>query len=567
MEYDMSASPTKSGSRLIPLALAAICAAGCGGVSRFALRPPLLRDGDDRPFAPPPAKDPESDYADTLNVTLLRPLSHAFLFEPVGEARNVSSLDEVPDSSWFTNRTVTPAELERGPCPDSGPVPPFVIKSSKGAGVTPGFVVKDARGHKYVIKIDVLAPKQPEIATAADAITSRLYWAVGFNAPCNDVFFADPADFRLDAKSVEVLKTGDEIPLTEARVKDVWKETTRAADGKLRLAASLFIAGEPLGTWRTEGVRPDDPNDVIPHEDRRELRGERLLAAWTAHWDSRGPNSFDAFQRTRDPLGYVVHYFLDFSESLGGTWTRTKWPEPRMGFTTVSNLPQIGVDILGFGFVRRPWDELRVDPRFPNLGFLDADHFEPMGFAPQTPMVRWARADPQDLAWMARRLARLGEGHVRAAVRTGRLPNAAEEDRLVELLLARRARILRGSFARVSPLSDVAMEGPDSLCVSDLGVSAGLAAPGAVSYAAALRTGAALTLAPSAPAVERGASPARLCVKLPHFAPATPPDDAAERYATVDWVRTSGAAKNTLRVHLYDLGAKRGHVLAGVERP
>ena len=90
-------------------------------------------------------RDAESDYADTLNVTLLRPLSHAFLFEPVGEARNVSSLDEVPDSSWFTNRTVAPADLDRGPCPDSGPVPPLVIKSSKGAGVTPGFVVKDAR--------------------------------------------------------------------------------------------------------------------------------------------------------------------------------------------------------------------------------------------------------------------------------------------------------------------------------------------------------------------------------------------------------------------------------------
>src|SRR6185369_1328134 len=118
---------------------------------------------------------------------------------------------------------------------------------------------------------------------------------------------------------------------------EVLATATRRPDGKLRVSASRFIEGEPTGTWRTEGTREDDPNDVIPHEDRRELRGERFLAAWTNHWDSRGPNSFDAFTRAPGGGGYVVHYFLDFSDSLGSTAIRTQWAEPRLGFTTVSN--------------------------------------------------------------------------------------------------------------------------------------------------------------------------------------------------------------------------------------
>jgi len=557
--------------RILILALAASCATGCGAASRFALRPPLLRDGDDRPFAPAPANDEESNYANTIDVMLLGPLSRAFQVEPGGEARNVNALDEVPDSTWFTNRTVAPADLVRGTCPDAGPVPPFTIKSSKIGGVTPGFVVKDSRGQRYVIKLDALVPTQPEISTAADAIVSRLYWAVGFNAPCNDVVDIDLADMRVDAKSSEVLDTGAKKPLSAARVAEVLTQGTRAGNGKLRVSASRFISGEPVGTWHTEGTRKDDPNDVIPHEDRRELRGERFLAAWTNHWDSRGPNSFDAFVRvndTKESAGYVLHYFLDFSESLGGTWKRTEWPEPRLGYTTVLNGPQIATDAMTFGFVRRPWDELRSDARYPNLGYLDIDHFDPMGFSPQTPMLRWARAQPADLGWMARRLARLGIEHVRAAVRQGKLTNPAEEARLVEILMGRRERILRASFSRSSPLADLAMIGKERLCAVDLGVTTGLSKPAAVSYSLELRQGADSELSPRSPGAETTSGAGKLCLDFPgHFASAGQPDGSPERYATLDIVRTEGPLATTLRAHFYDLGADRGYVLAGVERP
>ena len=91
--------------------------AGCGAPSRFALRPPIARDSDDRLLARAPRVDDESDSANAVDATVLGPLSRGFAFRSSGEAHDVNSLDEVPDSTWFTNRTVRPEQLERGSCP------------------------------------------------------------------------------------------------------------------------------------------------------------------------------------------------------------------------------------------------------------------------------------------------------------------------------------------------------------------------------------------------------------------------------------------------------------------
>jgi hypothetical protein len=506
--------------------------------TRFVAQPPLTRDDDDRAFAPPPAMDEESNYANAVDVMLLRPLSHLFLFEPHGEAANVNSLDEVPDSSWFENRAVRPEELARGPCSEEEPVLPLLIKKSKSGGTTPGFLVEDALRRKYMVKLDSMPDHQPELSTAADAIVSRLYWAVGFNAPCNEVVFARSEQLRVDPRATETLATGDKRLLSAERVAQLLSRATRRSDGAVRIGASRFIAGEPIGTWRTEGTRTDDPNDVIPHEDRRELRGEYLLAAWVAHWDSRGPNSFDTFvRRPGAAAGHGVHYFLDFSESLGGYGPALPGLQARIGYETVTDAPQIFTDFVTLGLTRKPWDDLAVDPRFPNLGYFDAEHFDPARFAPQTPQVRWARAERADLAWMARRLARLDRAHLREAMRAGRFADPAEEEHLADLLLARRDKILRWSFERVSPLADFAVEG-GSLCANDVTIAAGLAPPSEVVY----------------PPESSRRDGARVCVPLP----------GGSGYRTLDLVRIERGRRTVARAHVHTAAGKT--VLIGLER-
>ena len=82
------------------------------------------------------------------------------LFATPGDARriraqNVNTIDEVPESNWFTNRILArPLSLEealRGPVTDPGPAPgPMTVLRAKLVGVTPGFTGRDSAG-RYLV--------------------------------------------------------------------------------------------------------------------------------------------------------------------------------------------------------------------------------------------------------------------------------------------------------------------------------------------------------------------------------------------------------------------------------
>jgi hypothetical protein len=67
---------------------------------------------------------------------------------PNVRAQNVNTIDEVPDSMWFTNRLgtrpVSVEELLEGPDTTNGPAPGmWTVIDAKNDGVTPGFTVRD----------------------------------------------------------------------------------------------------------------------------------------------------------------------------------------------------------------------------------------------------------------------------------------------------------------------------------------------------------------------------------------------------------------------------------------
>jgi hypothetical protein len=107
-------------------------------------------------------------------------------------ALNVNTVDEVPDSSWFTNRlgvrAMTTAEIVRGPDRAEPLVlDGWVVSGGKSGGVQPGFRMTDRDGWIYQIEVD--PPSNPELATGAEMIGTAFYHAIGYNVV--DVYLAE----------------------------------------------------------------------------------------------------------------------------------------------------------------------------------------------------------------------------------------------------------------------------------------------------------------------------------------------------------------------------------------
>jgi hypothetical protein len=548
------------------LALVTALMLGCTpALRRFPLAPPLWRDDDMRPVPGPVAPYESFEVWDFVEQSLFRPIHQVLAVQLPHESVNVNALDEVPDSSWFQNRLGrVPLSLEdiaQGPCttPPLDPTQPWTITSAKSEGRNPGFVIRGPDGRKYLLKAD--GDRQPELPSASDVIGSRIYHALGYYAPCNRVVVFDRAILRLDphARSGAGSRARH---LTTASLERVLRFAKRLPDGRYRMSASQYVEGRPLGPFEFSGVRPDDPNDVVPHEDRRELRAARLVAAWLDHWDSREGNTMTSWIPVDAHRGYVRHYLLDFGD-LFGVLAPVEAFSIRNGYVYPFDLGQISADLFTLGLIVRPWDRPRVHPEAWLFGYFRADLFHPEQWRAVTPNPAFDHMTERDGAWMARLIARFEEPELRAAVATGELSYPPWREHLVRLLLERRRRLLARYLTRLSPFADVTVEG-ERLCATDLARKTGITA--AARYTARRYSGLHFERVEPLSMVSREGF--RACALMPqHLAPdGTLPDSHPARYLVVDLV---GAARGSapLRVHLYDLGPRRGYRLAGLERP
>ncbi|HLU64773.1 MAG TPA: hypothetical protein VKZ63_00770 [Kofleriaceae bacterium] len=396
---------------------------------------------------------------------------------PRRRAANVNSLGEVPDSTWFTNRIgvrdMTPEEIAVGPNVTGSPEDhrPWVIKSSKVGGVTPGFIVEDQRGIKYVLKFDMKGI--PEVETGADVIVQRLLWAVGYNVPEDYVVEFRREDLVLAPDAVVVDPMGNKEPMDAAFVDRQLALINVNPDGTIRGLASQFLPGVPIGGHARDGVRPDDPNDTIPHQLRRELRGQYAIFSWLEQTDAKEDNSLDVY--VSDPqnpaVKYVVHYFLDFGKALG--------VQPFIngrrfvGHAYLVDLADMGKSLLSLGMWQRPW-ESRSETGLIGVGLLESDVFDPGDWHAYSPSYfPFLDADRFDNFWGAKILIRFTREHIRAAVEQARLSDPRAAAYIVQTLIQRQRKVARYWFDRVNPLDrfEVREEGGAwSLCFDDLAI-------------------------------------------------------------------------------------------------
>ena len=83
-----------------------------------------------------------------------------------------------------------------------------------------------------------------------------------------------------------------------------------------RVAAGLLLPGRILGGFRYEGTRPDDPNDIVDHQHRRELRALRVFGAWTNLTDMKAGNTLDTLV-PENGRQVVRHYLQDVGSTFG----------------------------------------------------------------------------------------------------------------------------------------------------------------------------------------------------------------------------------------------------------
>ena len=575
-------------ARALTLVLAAVALTSCGqGPRRFPLSEPLWEDPDQQPIDTHPQEYYSGLIADGADQIFFRPLAQAFALPAPGESRNVNAIDEVPNSSWFTNRIgffpMTAEELARGACdgPDLDPSQGrWTVVAAKPNGANPGFFIKAPTG-RYLLKFD--GPLQPERATAADVIGSKIFYAAGYNAPCNQIVRFRREQIEVDAKATATDAFGKKKPITRRDVEKVLAAAVRTKDGWLRASASKFLPGKPIGPFRYEGRRADDPNDAVPHEDRRELRGARLLSAWLNHFDAREQNSLDLLVEAGGQR-FIRHYYIDFGDCFGSLWAWDPLAR-RIGHSHYFDFADSGADLVSLGTIRRPWHSSRIAEEAEIFGYFGVDDFVPSRWKPGYGNPAFQRMTHRDALWMVRIMSRFGEEQITAMVKTGELTNPRAERYLLKTLLGRRQRIMREYLTRYSPLERFRLvrrrrgEMAQSICFEDMAIREGVADRRRVFYKLRMLAGRHLRTKLGWLQFEPDAEhPYRSCVLLPFserrpadLAPPGAPDDHALRYSElkifVYQTPTSRQPTSTISVFLYDLGAKRGFRLVGIDRP
>jgi hypothetical protein len=247
----------------------------------------------------------------------------------------------------------------------------------------------------------------------------------------------------------------------------------REPDGRLRVVASKALEGKPVGRIRFFGTRPDDPNDIVPHEDRRELRGYGVFAAWLNHVDAKAINSLDTLV-TENGRSYVRHHLIDFGSTLGsgGVAPADYWA----GSQYLLDGGSVGRGLVGLGLRRPAWSTARFYEA-PSIGRLpeSSRDFDPRQWKPRVPNRAFLHARADDQFWAARKLASLRTDLLRAAVAAGDFDDPTSEAFLVKTLAERRDAIARAYLTAVNPIADPVLTRDGLLTFENAAVDADVA--------------------------------------------------------------------------------------------
>jgi hypothetical protein len=458
-----------------------LCAAlGFAGVS--VLLAPLPRAAAPRFYSDDPLqREPETQDASQVQeweIDLFWDLGENLFGNPGDptpnvKALNINTADEVPDSNWFTNRIgarpLSIKELQQGSLTGEGPASGNLsVIASKAAGFSPGFTVKDVDGHTWFVSFD--ANGFPEAATGAILVANKLFWALGYWQVENhlvrirpdQLVIADTATVRTPSGTRRRMKAGD--------VDAVLRRSHRSEDGTFRAVAARAVPGRVLGGFRYYGTRPDDPNDVVPHEHRRELRALKVFGAWTNLVDMKAGNTLDTLI-SENGKGIVRHYLQDVGSTFGtGALGPRDYDE---GWEYLYEGDLVLKRLVTMNFYLAPWQTVKYDYK-PSIGRFEGVAFDPTTWKPRVPTAAFLRAQPDDNFWAARRVMAFSDELIHSAVATGHYSDESAAKLLAEVLIQRRDKIGRAYLNAINPVVDFALAADGTFTFENAAVAAGI---------------------------------------------------------------------------------------------
>ena len=389
-------------------------------------------------------------------------------------AQNINSIDEVPDSEWFTNRILAKplsvAEAAKGPDTSQGPAPgKLIVTRAKRSGVTPGFTVKDSAGVTWFLQFD--APGQSEAASGATVVATKLFHALGYFQTENYVAILDPAQLQISDQAMVDTPSGNKRRMKFSDIRKVLSLSDKRPDGTYRMLASREIPGKIIGGFKYAGTRKDDPNDLVPHEHRRELRALKVFGAWTNLVDMKALNTLDTVI-TVNGRSVIRHYLQDVGSTFGtGARAPREWDE---GYEFIFEGDKAMKRLATLNFYFQPWQTVCYT-EYESIGRFEGDYFKPEEWKPRIPTAAMLNARADDNFWAARRVMAFTDEMIRAIVKTGRYSDPAAEEHLINVLIKRRDKIGQAYLPAVNPLVDFRLDASGVLTFNNAAVKAGFA--------------------------------------------------------------------------------------------
>jgi hypothetical protein len=307
---------------------------------------------------------------------------------------------------------------------------------------------------------------------------AAIYHALGYNVVQGYIVEIDPAQIAIAPTATTVDMTGRTRQMRRSDVDRILKRAARQANGKYRAIASRFAEGRPVGYFKYYGTRPDDPNDIHPHEHRRELRANRVFAAWLNHDDSRGINTLDMLEGEKGRQS-IRHYMFDFGSIMGSGSTVAQLP--RAGNEYILEWAPAFKTLATLGLYVRPWITVDYWRGAKAVGRFEADFFDPLEWRPEYPNPAFDNMRADDAFWGARLVASFNDDIIRTLVAKARYSEPGAADHIVNTLIGRRDKVLGSWLTAVNPIVNPRLDAGGALTFVNAASAAGVAS-GSATY-------------------------------------------------------------------------------------